>query len=483
MTGAVIAPPPVADRVQVLGRALQYKWVVASIYVMALFLDILDVTIVNVALPQVGRQLRSDNVEWVVIGYTLALAVSIPLAGWWSDKIGTKKAFLVSLGCFVLGSVACGLAQSMTQLIVFRILQGIGGGMLTPIGMSMMYRAFPPAERVRAATVVMVPTLAAPALGPILGGLIVTNIGWRWIFWVNLPIGLFAFLFGVIALREHREPTAGKFDLPGFVLSAAGLSLCLFSLSEGPRAGWASGTVVGTGVIGVACVVAFVMVELRVKEPMMQLRLFGNRMFRNANIVMAFAMASFLGLLFVLPLYLQNYRGLSAQSSGLVTFPQALGVMITSQVAGRIYKRIGPRRLVTLGFGAAALVILAFVTIGPDTNLWMIRSLMFLRGLSMGLAFMPIQASCYSTISMADMGRASSIFSTARQISISLGVAILSSVVAAYTELVGRPSNPGRALTGYHVSIIVSVGLAGMASLLAFILIKDEDAAATMARS
>lgn len=483
MTGAVMAEQPALDRVRVLGKALPYKWVVAWIYVMALFLDILDVTIVNVALPQMGRQLRSDQVEWVVIGYTLALAVSIPLAGWWSDRIGTKKAFLVSLACFVLGSLACGLAQTMTQLILFRILQGIGGGMLTPIGMSMMYRAFPPVERVRAATVVMVPTLLAPALGPILGGLIVTHIGWRWIFWVNLPLGLIAFAFGVIALREHKEPTAGRFDVPGFVLSAAGLSLCLFSLSEGPRAGWSSPTVVITGAIGLACVVAFVLVELNVREPMMQLRLFRNRMFRSANIVMGFAMASFLGLLFVLPLYLQNYRGLSAQQSGLVTFPQAIGVMITSQVAGRIYRHIGPRRLVTVGFGLASAVILAFVTIDADTNLWLIRVLMFLRGLSMGLAFMPIQASCYSTISMADMGRASSIFSTLRQISISLGVAILSSVVAAYTELVGTPKNPARALQGYHVAIIVSVCLAGTASLLAFVLIKDEDAAATMGRT
>ena len=326
----------VSNRIQILGKQIEYKWFVAAIYVSALFLDVLDVTIVNVALPALGRDLRSDAVEWVVVGYTLALAVSIPAAGWWSDRIGTKRAFLTSLALFIGASVLCGFAQSMGQLIAFRIVQGIGGGMLTPIGMAMLFRAFPPAERARASMFVMIPMLLAPALGPILGGLIVSHVGWEWIFWINWPIGLLAFVMGFKFLREHKEPTAGRFDAPGFFLGGGGLALAVFAMSEGPRSGWGSMSVILPATLGVLSLITFVNVELRVAEPMIDLRLFTNRMFRSANIVMAFSMAAFLGLLFVLPLYLQNLRGYSAQKSGLTTFPDAIGVMFATVVAGRL---------------------------------------------------------------------------------------------------------------------------------------------------
>lgn len=475
---------PERDLVTVFGRKFEYKWLVATIYVAAVFLDILDITIVNVALPQLGRHLKSDAVEWVVVGYTLALAVSIPIAGWWSDRVGTKRAFQTSLALFTLGSLACGFAQSMGMLIAFRVFQGIGGGMLTPIGISMLYRAFPPVERVRVAVVITIPTLLAPALGPIVGGLLVStgNSGWRWIFWVNFPLCLLAFIFGGMVLREHREPSAGRFDVPGFLLSGSGLALSLYALSEGPRAGWTSTGTLLPGILGLVLVVAFVLVELNVEKPMLDLRLLKNRGFRSANIVMNIAMASFFGLLFVLPLYLQNYRGVSAIKSGLTTFPQALGVMISSQIAGRIYKRVGPRRLITIGFGLSAVVILSFVTIGPNTSFWEIRGLMFARGLCMGLAFTPIQATAYASISPMDMGRASSIFSTLRQVFISIGVAAMSTLLAGYTNLVGKPRNPERALTGYRVSIIVSMVLLVISSACAWWMIKDEDAASTMAK-
>ena len=211
--------PDLRSPVHLFGRAIEYKWIVVGVVVSSLFLDILDVTIVNVALPAMGQQLHSDAVEWVVLAYTLALAVCIPAAGWWSDRIGTKRAFLVSLTLFIGFSVMSGMAQSMGQLILFRIFQGIGGGMLTPIAMAMLFRAFLPSERARASTAVMIPTMLAPALGPIIGGILVTQVGWRWIFWVNFPVGLVAFVFGWKYLREHKEPTAGRFDLPGFLLS------------------------------------------------------------------------------------------------------------------------------------------------------------------------------------------------------------------------------------------------------------------------
>jgi EmrB/QacA subfamily drug resistance transporter len=480
MTSTVGAPAAVDEvPARVFGRELPYKYVVAAVYVSALFLDILDVTIVNVAIPSIGREFRSDAAEWIVLGYTLSLAVAIPVSGWLGDRLGTRRVFLAALAAFIAGSALCAAAQSLGQLVAFRVVQGIGGGMLTPVGVAMLFRAFPPIERAKAATFIMIPTLAAPALGPIVGGLLVTHASWHWIFLINIPIGIAAWLFGWRHLREHREASAGRFDISGFVLSGASLALVVYALSEGPRQGWTSPTVVTTALVGVACGVLLVRSSLTSPSPMLDLRLLGNRIFRQCNVTSLFATMSFLGLLFVMPLYLQLYRGLDALHSGLTTFTQALGVLVSSLVAGRLYARIGPRRLMTAGLFAAGLVIAGFTRIGDDTSLWTIRLLMFLRGLCMGFAFVPMQAASYATIRPQDNGRASSIFSTQRQVAVSLGVAILASVLVSFMPLASPPIDRERALFGYHVAFGVAVVFAWLAALAAS-RIRDEDAAPTM---
>ena len=431
---SVTVPPesrPADDRpARVLGRTVEYKYVVAIVFVAALFLDILDVTIVNVALRTIGEEFETESIEWIVLGYTLSLAVWIPASGWFGDRFGTKRVFLTALALFVGGSALCGFAQSIGQLVAFRAVQGVGGGMLTPVGVAMMFRAFPPVERARAATLVMIPTLAAPALGPVLGGLLTDTLGWRWIFFVNVPVGLVALGFGLRHLREHTEPTAGRFDVPGFVLSGFALAAIVYALSEGPRLGWDDPWVVGLGVTGVVAFVALIWVETHTTAPMLALRLLRDRLFRTTNAVMLFGMASFIGLTFVLPLYLQGLRGLTPFESGLTTFPQAIGILIGSQVSGRVYPRVGPRRLVVGGMLLAAVSIAAFVAIDLDTDLWWIRTLVFVRGLGMGLTFVAVQAASYARIAPADNGRAAAIFSTQRQIGIAIGVAVMATVLA-----------------------------------------------------
>jgi len=479
MTSLAPAHSTGSDDVRFLGRTMPYKYIVAVVYVTALFLDILDTTIVNVAIPALGREFHSNAAEWIVLGYTLSLAVWIPTSGWLGDRIGTKRTFMFAFVAFITGSIMCAAAQSMGQLIAFRVIQGIGGGMLTPVGVAMLFRAFPPAERAKASTFIMIPTLAAPALGPILGGLLVTHANWRWIFLINIPIGILGIYIGLRYLREHREPTAGSFDVPGFLLSGGALALVVYALSEGPRGGWSSGPVVLTAVIGVACGIAMVFVELRTPRPLLDLRLLSNRIFRQCNLMSLFSSMGFLGLLFVMPLYLQLLRGQDALHSGLTTFPQAIGVMISSQVAGRMYMRIGPRRLMGYGLLAASVVIAMFTRIDLHTNLWLIRSMMFLRGLCMGFAFVPMQAASYATIRPQDNGRASSIFSTQRQVGISVGVAILASVLASYMPLATPPTDVGRALTGYHIAFGLAVLFTLLAAFAAF-RVKDSEAAATM---
>ncbi|MGZ4766011.1 MAG: MDR family MFS transporter [Ilumatobacteraceae bacterium] len=473
---------PAVNSVEVFGRRVEYKWVVAVVYVSALFLDILDTTIVNVAIPALGRELHTDNAEWVVLGYTLSLAVWIPTSGWLGDRFGTKRIFLFALMAFTTGSVLCGAAQTIGQLIAFRVIQGVGGGMLTPVGLAMLFRAFPPVERARAAMMIMIPTLAAPALGPVLGGLIVTNTSWRWIFLVNPPIGMVARWFGWRHLQEHRHPASGRFDIAGFLLSGSALALIVYALSEGPQSGWTSPLIVTTGLVGLVAAVVMTIVELRIPSPMLHLRLLGNRMFRQCNIVGLFSIGSFIAVTFVMPLYLQLVRGLSPLDSGLTTFPQAFGVMVSSLVAGRLYARVGPRRLMTGGFLAAAAVISMFVELGLHTDLWLIRGLMFGRGLGMGFAFVPMQAASYATIDPSQNGRASSIFSTQRQVGVSLGVAIMASILVAHMSLsrAPRPDEVNRALVGVHWAFGLGVAMVFGAAVCSWF-IRDEDAAETMA--
>ncbi|MFZ9564102.1 MAG: MFS transporter, partial [Ilumatobacteraceae bacterium] len=204
---------------RLFGR-IEYKWLVAICFVTGLFMEILDTTIINTAIPTLTEEFDATpaGIEWVILGYLLALAVFIPASGWIGDRFGTKKTFLFALSVFTGASVLCGFAQSLEQLIGFRLLQGVGGGMLTPIGTAMLYRAFPPEERARASAILIVPTVIAPALGPLVGGFIVTHFSWRWIFYVNIPVGVFGILFAATFLKEHRELRSARFDGAGFVL-------------------------------------------------------------------------------------------------------------------------------------------------------------------------------------------------------------------------------------------------------------------------
>src|SRR5438270_2903608 len=252
-----------------MGR-LPYKYVVATVFVCGVFMDAMDTTIVNVALPTLSRDFHAStaSIEWVILGYLVSLAVWITASGWIGDRIGTKKVFLFALAMFTLASAMCGLAQTEGQLVAFRVFQGVGGGMLVPVGTAMLFRAFPPIERAKASSVLIVPTVLAPAMGPVVGGWLVTDVSWRWIFYVNLPVGVFGFVIGALYLREHREGTAGPFDLGGFVLSGAGLALVLYALSEGPLKGWRSAIVLSTGAVGLLMFALLVVVENRVAAPM-----------------------------------------------------------------------------------------------------------------------------------------------------------------------------------------------------------------------
>ena len=465
-------------------RDIDQKVAVAVVYVSAMFMAIMDTTIVNVALPTLGRQfhVRSTGVDAVVIGFLVSMAVFIPTSGWLGDRFGPRRVLLAAIVLFTGASALCGLATSLTELNAFRVLQGVGGGLMTPVGMTMLWRAFPPAERVRAAAVLVIPTALAPALGPVLGGLFVTDLSWRWVFYVNLPIGVLAVTFGALFLREQERQEAGSFDLPGFVLSCAGLGLLMYGLSEGPVKGWHTAGVVGTSVAGAVLLVGLVLAERRRAQPLMALRLFGNRLFRSANLVMFLGAAAFLGVLYLVALFFQDGLGLTALGSGLSTFPEALGVMAGAQLVTRwLYPNLGPRRVMIgglLGVGAG-MALMALV--GVATNLWAVRLLLFEMGVAMSGVFVPAQTAAFATINQADMGRASTFFNAQRQVGGAIGVAVLTTVLSAVGAASATVGHPSTRLGGYHAAFLtaafVAVLGAGVAST-----VKDEDAASTIVK-
>ncbi len=462
--------------------ALAYKYRVMVVYISGLVMTIIDGTIVNVALPTLADEfdVPSTDIEWIAVVYLLSLAAVIPVAGWLGDRFGTKRMFVTSLATFVGASLLCGLAQNLPQLLVFRVLQGIGGGLITPIGSAMLFRAFPLTERSTASVGVLSVAVVAPAVGPVLGGVIVDNTSWRWIFLVNIPIGVIAVSLAVAWLREETQPNPGRFDAAGFVLSAVGVSSLIYALSTGPDNGWGSPAVLAPALVGAAAIVALVIVELRLELPMLKLRLFTDRLFRSVNVAASMVYAGFFGWIFVLPLYLQTLRGFSATESGLVQAPQAVAIFIVSNLLGkRLYRVVGPRRLMVVGATVTAFATGAFALFDLETPLWTIGAGSFVRGASVGMVFVSIQTAVYATISNEDTGRAASVFNTQRQVAFASGVALAATVVAAQVSSVGGDAAPAiDRLPAYQWGFL-TMGLVILPAAIASLWIIDDDAAAT----
>jgi EmrB/QacA subfamily drug resistance transporter len=461
---------------------MSQKVAVSVVFVAAMFMSIMDVTIVNVALPTIGRDfsVSPTSVDSISIAFLVSLAVFITASGWLGDRFGGKRVLLIAIAVFTIASALCGLASSLGELVAFRILQGAGGGMLAPVGMAMLFRAFPPAERIRASAILTTPTALAPALGPVLGGLLVTDLSWRWVFYVNVPIGAVALAFGALFLRQTAENQPGRFDLPGFLLSGIGLGLLMYGVSEGPDLGWGSATVLACIAAGFVLLVAMVAVEMRTSEPIVALRLLGNRLFRSSNGVMILGSVAFLGTLFVISLYYQDGRGLSPLQSGLSTFPEAIGVMFGAQLASRVlYPRLGPRRHIATGLTGVAMSIGLLSLLGAQSSLWWARLLMFTLGLAMSQVFVPAQAAAFATITPAASGRASTMFNAVRQIGGAIGVALFTTVIVLVGATHRVAGHEVANLAAYRITFLVAaaVSLAGVAPALS---IRDADAAATI---
>ena len=466
-------------------RKLEYKWVVGIVFTFGIFMGLLDMTIVNVALPTFAKEFDAPTttIEWVVTAYLLSLAVFIPVSGWAGDRFGTKRTFMFALSVFTVGSLLCSLAWDIEPLIAFRVLQGVGGGMLTPVGTAMLFRAFPPAERARAAALLAIPTAVAPATGPVLGGYLVEYQSWHWIFLINIPVGLVGLLVAGLFLREEKQASPGRLDIPGFVLSAIGLAAVIYALAEAGSSGFDDIRVLASGIPGLALLAVFCLVELRTAEPLIDVRLLRDSLFRAANTVQFAGFAGYAGALFLLPLLLQAEMGFSPLESGLITFPQAIGVVMMVQPVNRLYKRVGPRRLVMIGTAGGTVTTLAFLLVDLDTSRWLIQLIMLARGWSFAFALVPMQAVAFATISSELTGRASAIFNACRQVAASFGVALLGTVLTNRLThqgaTLGNPFTRDGALLAFHDAFLAASIVVGLA-VVAALLISDRKAAHTM---
>ncbi|MCL4298400.1 MAG: DHA2 family efflux MFS transporter permease subunit [Anaerolineae bacterium] len=412
---------------------LAYKWKVLISVIFGIFMVILDTTVVNIAFRTLQTEFAAsvNDSQWIISIYVLSLGISTPLSGYLGDRFGLKKIFLTGLSMFVIGSLLCGLAPNLWFLVGARMLQGIGGGIALPLGTAMLFAAFPPQEQGLALGFFGIALVVAPALGPILGGYLVDLHHWRWIFFINVPIGTLGVYLGWNFLQERRQPRVTSFDWPGLIASTIGFGSVLYASSVAANQGWGSSTVLIFFTIGTIALVAFALIELYLaKYPLLDLRLFKSIIFTNAAVVGWVSVLALFGAEFLMPLYLQVLRGRTALETGLILLPLAITAGITIPLAGRLYDKIGARPLVVIGFSILVINTWQLAQLTTETAIAWIIFLLVLRGLALGLTVQTTLVTALSTVPMPKLSRGSALINSTRQVVQSIAVAILATILA-----------------------------------------------------
>jgi EmrB/QacA subfamily drug resistance transporter len=429
----------------------------STVVVLGSIMSILDTTIVAVALATLAKDFHVSitTIQWVSTGYLLALALVTPVSGWAVDRFGAKRIWMTSTALFVIGSSLCGLAWSANSLIFFRVIQGIGGGMLLPVGQSMLARAAGPQRMGRVMSIIGVPMVMGPILGPIIGGLIVSNYSWRWIFYINVPIGIVTLILSSRWLPQFDtdERVSTPFDTLGFCLLSPGLAALIYALSEvGVTGSYTSAPVLISFILGVVLTVGFILRAVNAKYPLLDLHPFRNRNFAIGNICIFVIGATLFGSMFLLPIYYQVARGQEAWQAGLLMAPQGIGAACIMRWAGAMTDRVGPRRVVPFGIllMAAATVPFAFVT--ASTNELFLAGTLFLRGLGLGLTMMPVTAAAYFDLSHAEIPKASTVMNIVRLVGGSVATALFAVVLE--RQIISNLTNAGIKVTGGSAAII-----------------------------
>jgi EmrB/QacA subfamily drug resistance transporter len=454
-----------------------YVWRVSGVVLLGSVMSILDTTIVNVALHTLSRDLHSgiSSIQWVVTGYLLSLAAVIPITGWAGRRFGTKQVYLASLVLFTAGSALCGLATSTTELILFRVLQGAGGGMIMPLGQQMMAEAAGPKRMGRVMGLLGVPTMLAPILGPTIGGAIVQNVSWRWIFYVNVPIGAIAVIAALRVLPRPEPQRADRLDFRGLALMATGLPLITYGLAEiGSTGGFGFIRVILPILVGLALTGLFVMHALRAKRPLLDLRLMRRPAFSSAAVAMFSLGAALFGAMVLLPLYWQGVRHESVIDAGLLMAPQGIGAALVMPMAGKLADRIGGGPPALFGAIVTVLASVPFGLIGAHTSIAWLSGVMVVRGVGIGFAFMPVFSAAFATLERRELSDATPQLNVFMRVGGSFGTAILAVVLQ---RALAGTHTLGDAASAYGTAFWASVIIAAIAIVPCVVLLRAERAA------
>jgi len=443
------------------GLSHRRRLLILAICCLSLFIVALDVTIVNIALPSLRADLDASvsSLQWVLDSYTLVLASLLILAGSTADRFGRRRTFQTGLVLFTAGSLLCSVAPGLGWLIAFRMVQAVGGSMLNPVAMSIITNTFTePRERARAIGVWGGVVGLSMALGPVLGGALVAGLGWRSIFWINVPIGVAAFVLAALFIPESRAGHPRRIDPAGQVLVFLLLASITYGIIEGPVAGWGSPLIVGCFVLGAGALAALLAYESRRTEPLLDLRVFRSVPFSGATVIAVCAFGALGGFLFLNALYLQDVRGLSALHAGIYTLPMALLTAIVAPLSGRIVGARGPRLPLILAGSGMALAMLPLTRLTADTPVWLLFGAYAMFGFGFGMVNAPITNTAVSGMPRAQAGVAAAIASTSRQVGTALGVAVVGAAVV--SGLAGPAADHFAAASRTGWWILVGCGVA-----------------------
>ena len=428
------------------------------LYVVAMFMVSMDGTIVNVVLPTIAKSFNIPVAETngVNIAYLVSIAISLPAAGYLANRFGIKKVLLTAIGGFTLASFFCGIAVTLQGLIAARILQGLAGGIITPVSMALLFRTFPPAERQKLSRSLVLPIAFAPAIGPLVGGLSAEYLSWRWAFFINIPFGIAIIIVGIYLVKEF-EVFVSLFDLKGYILVAVGLPFLMLSLSILAAEG-VTWKVICFMVIGIILLLVFYRYEYTSENPLLDMRLYEDGLFRSLSIVAMCSMGALMGMLYLFPLMYQNTYSASALESSLITFTEALGLMAASRLLPITTKRIGMKRAIQGGLLGTIIIFICIIALGPSANPWLLRFFMFAMGVCLGHTVVGSQVSAFHHVNKMNMGKATTLYNMLNRVGAASGIAAVAailSIAAQYSDMVAFPYQI--ALAGTVIFLILAL--------------------------
>jgi EmrB/QacA subfamily drug resistance transporter len=452
-----------------------HVWRIAGVVILGMVMSILDTTIVNVALRTLGHDLHSSiaQIQWVVTGYLLSLAAVIPVTGWAARRFGAKRVYLVSLVLFTAGSALCAVATSTASLVLFRVLQGAGGGMIMPVGQLIMAQVAGPQRMGRVMGIVAMPAMLAPILGPVVGGVILQNLHWSWIFLVNVPVGVVAFIAAMRTIPHTDSGEAGKLDVLGLLLLSAASSLLVYGLSQlGSNSDPGAASVVWPIVAGLSLSGVFCVHALRVERPLLDVRLYANRVFGAASLTTFFLGAALFGAMILVPLYYQEVRHESVIVTGLLTGPQGLGMLLVMPIAGRMSDRFGGGRIALGGVSILALSTVPLAFVDANTSIAAISALLVLRGVGIGFSFMPAMSAAFASLRPDQLSDATPQLNVLQRLGGAIGTAVLAVVLQRAAGQVAAGSPPASA---FDAAYWWSLGIALLSLIPCVVLLRAED--------